>query len=298
MSISIYKIKRWIDMLTGNSIAHVHQGIGKCYSKIDVLGYYNDLTLKVLRGDGELLPVERVEDGRSLLVATEIFQYGLAAYDLFLEEKEQKYFEMFEACVGWACKNQEQSGAWNNFYYVYPDNPYSSMTQGEGVSLLIRAYVVSGNCEYLDRARNALSFMFLDKNNGGTAFYHNDDIILLEYTHLPPVLNGWIFSIFGVLDYVKVTHDIEFEKSMKKSISSMKNMMPLFDNGYWSKYDNYKTIASPFYHDLHIALLEVMADLFDDPFFYKYSSIFEQYKKNKFNVVRAFTVKAFQKLKE
>ena len=38
-------------MLTGNSISHVKQGAGSCYSKTEVAGYYNDLTEKVTKDD-------------------------------------------------------------------------------------------------------------------------------------------------------------------------------------------------------------------------------------------------------
>lgn len=47
MGISIYKIKKWTKMLTGRSISHVNQGMGKIYSKDDIRGYYNNLTEKV-----------------------------------------------------------------------------------------------------------------------------------------------------------------------------------------------------------------------------------------------------------
>ena len=49
MGISIYKIKKWYKMMTGKSISHVNQGVGTCYSKTEIAGYYNDLTEKVTK---------------------------------------------------------------------------------------------------------------------------------------------------------------------------------------------------------------------------------------------------------
>lgn len=49
MSISIYKIKKWYNMLAGNSVHHVNQDEGKIYSKDRVAGYYNNLTEKIIR---------------------------------------------------------------------------------------------------------------------------------------------------------------------------------------------------------------------------------------------------------
>lgn len=52
MGILIYKIKKRYKMMTGQSISHVNQGIGTCYSKTEVLGYYNDLIEKVTNKKG------------------------------------------------------------------------------------------------------------------------------------------------------------------------------------------------------------------------------------------------------
>ena len=55
MGISLYKIKKWYKMMTGKSISHVNQGVGTCYSKTEVAGYYNDLTEKVTKDDPDIL---------------------------------------------------------------------------------------------------------------------------------------------------------------------------------------------------------------------------------------------------
>ena len=49
MSISLYKIKKWTNMLRGKSVHHVLQDEGKLYSKTEIRGYYNNLTEKVSR---------------------------------------------------------------------------------------------------------------------------------------------------------------------------------------------------------------------------------------------------------
>ena len=87
MSISIYKIKKWYKMMTGKSIYHVNQGVGTCYSKTEIAGYYNDLTEKVTKDDPNILvPKYHVDTGEEIYFSIGIFQYGLAAYDLFFED--------------------------------------------------------------------------------------------------------------------------------------------------------------------------------------------------------------------
>ena len=79
MSVSIYKIKKWYKMLTGQSISHVKQDIGTCYSKTEVAGYYNDLTEKITRDDPDILiPKYFVDSGAEIFFSIGIFQYGLA----------------------------------------------------------------------------------------------------------------------------------------------------------------------------------------------------------------------------
>jgi hypothetical protein len=298
MSVNRYNIKKWFLMLTGRSLAHVEQGIGKVYSKNSIKGYYNDLTKKVTRSNFELIPIETVANGQQLYVATEIFQYGLGAYDLFLITKQHQYLNKFKACLEWAVLNQQEDGSWNNFYYVYPGNPYSAMTQGEGISLLLRGYVFFHNNNYMLCAQKAVSFLIKDVNEGGTSRYEGDGLVLLEYTHLPLVLNGWIFALFGLLDFQKVTHDETITVLLYDTMSTMKKKLPEFDNGYWSMYDNVSIIASPFYHKLHIALLNVMGDLFDDPCFFEYAKKFNDYTKKPSYRIKSFVKKVLQKIKE
>ena len=47
MSLSIYNIKKWTNMMLGKSIMHVNQDIGKSFTSGTISGYYNNLTDKV-----------------------------------------------------------------------------------------------------------------------------------------------------------------------------------------------------------------------------------------------------------
>lgn len=73
-------------MLSGNSVFHVNQGEGKIYSKDSVAGYYNDLTEKITRFGlpDDSVPKSFVDTGEEIYFSISIFQYGLAAYDLYL----------------------------------------------------------------------------------------------------------------------------------------------------------------------------------------------------------------------
>ena len=128
MGISLYKIKKWYKMMTGKSISHVNQGIGTCYSRTEVMGYYNDLTEKVTKDDPDILvPQYHVDTGEKMYFSIGVFQYGIAAYDLYLTTKCEVYKNKLIACANWAVDNQQEDGGWVTFAYKNPDAPYSSM---------------------------------------------------------------------------------------------------------------------------------------------------------------------------
>jgi heparosan-N-sulfate-glucuronate 5-epimerase len=300
-NLNIYNIKKWYKMLTGTSILHVNQGAGKIYSKEEVSGYYNDLTEKVLKGENLQsveIPKLKLENGEEVIFPIAVFQYGLGAYDLYLLENKEIYLNKFRLTAEWALANQEENGAWSNFFFEYPKFPYSAMAQGEGASLLIRAYKQSGKIEYLEASKKAIEFMLIPLEDGGTALFINDNVFLQEFIHKPTVLNGWIFALFGLFDYVKISGDHKIREYLNKTIHSIAVNLHNFDNGYWSMYDIDKMLTSPFYHNLHIAQLEVLYDLFGVKEFKEYCDRWTGYNENWANKTRAFVVKAIQKLTE
>jgi hypothetical protein len=302
MGLSIYNIKKWTKMLMGKSLMHVNQDMGKHFVPGELKGYFNNLTEKVLKDPDTLnykcVPITTDEKAGEVYFPIAIFQYGLGAYDLYLETKNIIYYDQFARCVEWAMLNQEESGSWNNFGFIQPDAPYSSMCQGEGVSLLLRAYVNDRNEEALRRAKKAIDFMLLPIEAGGTAKYDKDSLYLYEYTNKPCILNGWIFSLFGLYDFIIVTDKNEYKEVLEKTLNTLNRSISQFDNGFWSMYDFNGMIASPFYHNLHIAQLEALYLTFDHQIYKQYCDKFTEYGKNPINKVKAFVLKAIQKIME
>ena len=72
----------------------------------------------------------------------------------------------------------------------------SSMAQGEGVSVLLRAYKHTSDIKYYETAKKAIDFMLIDIEKGGTTKYldNKEEIIFQEYvcSNDLGVLNGWI----------------------------------------------------------------------------------------------------------
>lgn len=298
MGVSLYKIKKWARMLTGNSISHVDQGEGKIYSVDEIKGYYNDLTEKVTKREdlGDKVPMSSVDTGETIYFSIEIFQYGLGAYDLFLLNDDKKMLEKVKASSDWAVDNQQVDGSWVTFTYENPDHPYSSMAQGEGISLLLRAYLELKDEKYLIATKKALQFMLMPLEQGGTTKYEGADVYFYECTEDPLILNGWIFSLWGIVDYCKYFKEEEVKNILDKTLITLERKLPDFDLGYWSMYEDGMRICSPFYHKLHIVQLRAMYELTGINMFNIYADKFECYQNNGMYRKRAFIEKVMQKI--
>lgn len=300
MALSLFVIKKWIGILSGKSVFTVNQDEGKLYSKTAVKGYYNNLTEKITRFGlpGNELPQTHVAQDMTIHFSIEIFQYGLAAYDLYLLTQDEQYLGKLKACADWAVEKIDKQGRWATFPYKRPNQLYSAMAQGEGLSLLIRAHQMFGDNKYAETAHHAKHFMMKPIEEGGTAVYKDGKIYLYEYLHEPQVLNGWIFSSWGLFDYAKYFNNAETMEQWNNTINAMAEKLPIFDKGYWSSYTDGAKLANPFYHKLHIAQLNVMYDLTGKEEFKKYYEIFSRYQDKWFNRKWAFLVKFIQKVLE
>lgn len=300
MGVSIFKLKKWINMVRGKSVYHVNQDEGKCYSKNRIEGYYNNLTEKVTlfgRSDDQI-PSIRLENGAEAYFSSAIFQYGLGAYDLYLNQfDEERMKRIVLNCANWAVNNQDDNGGWITFDEA-KNNKYSSMAQGEGISLLLRANLISNDKRFTEAAIKAKLLMIKDIQLGGTASFADKQIKLFEYPEKPLILNGWIFSAWGLFDFYKYSHEKDDYQLWLNCVKSIVSNLSTFDLPYWSKYNNDKMVTSPFYHKLHIAQLNVMYDLTKIDEFKYYAEKWSRNLDSQICFYRAFIKKACQKLSE
>lgn len=303
MALTMFQIKRWIKMLSGRSIDHVNQDKGKYYSVSEIKGYYNNLTEKVTKNpsilDSDELPKVHPENQEPVYFPVAIFQYGLGAYDLYIGTNDDRYLKKFLQCVEWTMANIDNQGRWNNFFFYCPETPYGAMAQGEGASLLVRAYKHTGDKNYLDKAKEALDFMLLPLENGGTTKYEGNDTYLMEYTFKGMVMNGAIFAWWGLYDYVLATGDNgKYKEALDRTLRSLIHVLPQFKCSYWSMYSLDGLIASPFYHNLHVAQMQAVFDLTGERIFKDYGTTWKRQQNNFICKSRAFIRKALQKIKE
>lgn len=184
-------------------------------TKVLVLGYFGYLANQL--------------DGQYIYFPVAIFQYALGCYDLWLIEKDEVYKNKFIQCALWTLDKQDDEGRWDNFSHIYKNAPYGAMAQGEGASVLLRAYALTGKVNYREAAQKAVDFMLQDIVRGGTTDYAGGKIVFQEYTNLPTVLNGWIFAWWGLYDYVIASNDNgKYKRILDKSLETLIESLPLF----------------------------------------------------------------------
>lgn len=226
-----------------------------------------------------------------------IVQYGIILHDLILkgENIEKNKLELTK-CFNWIDQNKietEHTIYWENEKaserYDLPKNWISGMYQGQAISLYLR-YGQLFNCEAecIEKTKKMIKFYDVDFKNGG--FKRIDDegnLWFEEYTSPSPsfVLNGYIYSLFGVYDYWRVTNCNDAKHIIDECEKTLANSLHKYDCGYWSIYDQLiKELATKYYHkNIHIPIMEIMYGLTQNELFNYYKKRWEKQYNSKIN---------------
>lgn len=293
------KIKKWFNMLTGRGVLHIDKGEGANWSMEKVWGYYIDYSGKITTNqiDEAGIPYSKLADGREENLPITVIQYGLGCFEKIISGYDS-FLNPMKRSADYMLKIQHDNGLWDAFKAQKKKDYHSSMIQSQGVSLMLRMYMLSGEEKYLDSAKRAFSAMLKPVDEGGTALLKNGHIQLLEAVDRPMILNGAIYSAFGVLDMWVMTKEEKYHEILVSVLEAIKDELKNFDTGFWSRYCLDGAYASPFYHKVHITQLKLMAKLFDEDIFLQEALKYERYMSRRVNYFLAFVIKAFQKIIE
>jgi len=241
-----------------------------------------------------------------------IAQWGLANYNLWCDTNKKEYYKKFIISAQWLCNNLESNLndqlVWmHHFDWEYRDtllSPwYSGLAQGQGLSVLTRAYEEEKDKKYKYAAQDALEPFFKSINEGGVTYEDsNRNKWIEEYIVDPPthILNGFIWALWGLYDYVICFKDNNVKKLYESYVKTLINELDSYDTGYWSLYEHsgtkIKMIASPFYHQLHIIQLQVMYLLTKEKIFKYYSERWSSYSRKKSNKILSLLQKCIFKI--
>ncbi|MFW6008976.1 MAG: D-glucuronyl C5-epimerase family protein [archaeon] len=228
-----------------------------------------------------------------------IGQYALAVFHEYLKNNNKTERDVFLKLANWFVNNSKKN---NNLIYwssnkigksVYSNrkaNEISSMSQSRAISVLLRAYQLTNDYKYLKNVNLAIKAYKLTKKNGGFLVRRNKNI-LFEEPGNPSILNHMIFTLFGLIDYCRFkNYDTEYSKLLTDALESIKNILPRYDAGWWSYYDDFYindkrryNVCTRHYINIHINQLLVLAKIFDDETFYIYHKKWKEYNNNYFN---------------
>ncbi len=241
-----------------------------------------------------------------------VAQWGLGNYNLFQRDGSAEQRKKFVASADWLRDNLEKNRSgrwvWNHHFDWEYRSPlkapwYSGLAQGQGISMLVRAHKDTADPAYLEAADRAFDSFMKSTEEGGVMFTdQSGDLWIEEYIVSPPthILNGFIWALWGVHDYFLTTRKAVAQDLFSKCVQTLRNNLDRYDLGFWSLYEQSGTrlpmVASPFYHQLHIVQLRVMARLTGDEFFAGYADRWERYARSRAKRTRALCYKSAFKL--
>nr|CAB3249271.1 D-glucuronyl C5-epimerase [Phallusia mammillata] len=229
----------------------------------------------------------------------------------------------FKDACNWMVANLDMaSGGWKmsisrvlDEFEVIKPGWVSAMAQGQGLSMLSRAYYIYKEEQYLEAmAKALLPFSIPSKEGGCRAKFLDKFVWYEEYPTTPSsfVLNGFMYSLIGLYDFKSLLEDkfaisednnlpsktvgvVDIQatyKTVKKlfddGMVSLKSMLPLYDGGTRTFYDlrhfafrKPPMIARWDYHTTHLSQLALFATISSDPIFEKYFNSWQGYMNGK-----------------
>lgn len=236
-----------------------------------------------------------------------ICQYALGIYEQLYKSnyKNEMLGKMFLNQAEWLLRNKtllEIGTVWSmNFdideYGLYKPW-YSVLTQGEAVSVLTRAFLLTKKNEFLQSAEDAIKMFDTPVSEGGLMNYFNGNLVFEEYPSTKrtvAVLNGFIFSLFGLYDLILLNNSPRASELFYKGILSLKKLLPFYDTGYWCRYYLFdypkEYVASFTYMSIVFEQLSSLYYLTGEQIFLEYSKKWKEYSLNRFRKIRALIKK-------
>jgi hypothetical protein len=207
----------------------------------------------VVRGSGEA-PFYR---------PTRVASFGLANWNRYRKRGDESCRAAFMNAAEWFMKFEE-----GRFVYRYElldmKPPWlAGIAQGQGISLLTRAYLVTNDPRFLRQAQKAILPLSTPLTEGGLLNHLPDGSLFIEeypQKHPTHILNGFFAAVFGISDLHRVQPSPPTRTLLNACWNTLVANIARWSVAGWSAYDlhncegggprNHATVA---YHSLHIA---------------------------------------------
>lgn len=207
--------------------------------------------------------------------ACTISQYAMEHWALWWVDRKPEARQTFLQMADWLADNLVD-GKW---YCRFDEpqrglkNPWvSAMDQGQGISVLLRAWQCSGDDKYRRAAEQALPLLDVPVASGGVKIVTDSGTWFEEYPnaqHPDHVMNGHIWALFGLWDLVRATQNATARRLFDEGIAVLKANLARYDNGYWVWYDlrPRSFLVNSFYMHFQIDQMLVLQAITGDPVF-------------------------------
>ena len=260
--------------------------------------YYIDLGFKDVRlgmydafdFDSDGIPRYRYPSGLQYNI-TFICHFALYQHSRFIKFGLTDDLKLFLHVSDWIINHGEETDDSFLFPYAFPyiysyirlSPPWiSALGQGRILSVLARAYELTGNDRYLCVALKAMKPFEVAVAEGGVqSRYPDGGIAFEEYPGGAPnvVLNGFITSLVGLYDLADTGKSRRAAELFLQGIESLENNLHRYDLKYWSAYDLTGLVANGSYHRYHIMQLWALYEMTGSDTFKKYTSKWQGYRK-------------------
>lgn len=181
---------------------------------------------------------------------------------------------------------------------------HSGLAQGAGLSMLVRAARETDDPVFVNAAHEAWRSFQTPVHEGGVVFVDRAGHTWIEeYIVDPPshILNGFIWAMWGVLDYARWSAFDDAQQLWKDCVRTLEERLWDYDTDWWSLYElpggSTRMLASRYYHSLHITQLRVLHAMTGSPVFQAFADRFDGYREDPAKRLRATAGKAWFKVR-
>jgi hypothetical protein len=201
---------------------------------------------------------------------TRVAAFGLAHFNRMCDTGSEESHSAFLRAAAWFCRSED--GLWR-YEFPWRDLPagwISAMAQGEGISVLVRAYRHTGDEAYLSQALRASRAFTVSLEGGGVRSRIRGQWEFLEEHPLPRpphTLNGFLYAMVGINDLIREVPDVRERVNFDGLVETLAEQWRCWDLSYWSAYDlnlspkgrrNFATLS---YHQIHVSLVRFLAEV-------------------------------------
>lgn len=249
-----------------------------------------------------------VEERKLIYYPISIGQFGLAVFHTWLRSGSDADRDRFLAIADWFMANRREDDRLGTHWLsdvpkpeYRIDGPWpSAFAQSRAISVLLRAFQMTGEPGYRDAAVGALAIFEVPAPEGGVTTFSRYGPIYEEYPapFITAVLDGSYFSLFGLFDAVRAMPELEGARRLfDAGADALKAALPDYDLGFWIRYN---LCAEPWYPQpdpatimyfrMILTQMELLSRMSGDPFFAELADRWRRYDRP-VNILRMYWLK-------